>query len=141
MQRSEIRRRLPPWRSSKARRWRGRSIKPTYALPGLRIVSTSTWATTNGKPRGNPPNGWKVISNPPVKFRQTKNTSELPYPTSGGSLEQLKPFVNPTEDGWTLIQGCLLDCIKGVGPYYILYCHRRTRIGKVVHVPLLPGGD
>ena len=66
------------------------------------------------------PNGWKVISNPPVKFRRTKNTSELPYPTSGGSLEQLKPFVNPTEDGWTLIQGCLLDCIKGVGPYYIL---------------------
>jgi hypothetical protein len=66
------------------------------------------------------PDGWMVITNPPVKFRRTKNTGELPYPTSGGSLEQLKPFVNPTEDGWTLIQGCLLDCIKGVGPYYIL---------------------
>ena len=66
------------------------------------------------------PDGWKVITNPPVKFRRTKNTGELPHPTSGGSLEQLKPFVNPTEDGWILIRGCLLDCIKGVGPYYIL---------------------
>jgi hypothetical protein len=64
--------------------------------------------------------GWKVISNPPFKFRRTKNTGELPYPTSGGSIEQLKPFVNPTEDGWILIQGWLLDCIKGVGPYHIL---------------------
>ena len=65
-------------------------------------------------------NGWRVVANPPVKFRRTKNTGDLPYPAKGGSLEQLRPFVNPTEDGWVLIQGWLLDCIKGQGPYHIL---------------------
>jgi len=28
--------------------------------------------------------------------------------------------VNPTEEGWVLIQGWLLDCVKGLGPYHIL---------------------
>jgi len=64
--------------------------------------------------------GWRVVANPPVKFRRTKNTGELPYPAKGGTLDQLRPFVNPTDDGWVLIQGWLLDCIKGAGPYHIL---------------------
>ena len=83
--------------------------------------------------------GWRVVSNPPVKFRRTKNTGELPYPTNGGSLEQLRPFVNPTEDGWVLIQGWLLDCIKG-GAVPHPDCHWRTRVGKIFAVPLLPRG-
>ena len=33
------------------------------------------------------PDGWRVVSNPPVKFIRTNSTLQLPHPERGGSLE------------------------------------------------------
>jgi hypothetical protein len=64
--------------------------------------------------------GWKIVSNPPVKFRRTGQTATLPYPVTGGSLDDFRPLVRPDEDSWLLIKGFLLDCLKGRGPYQIM---------------------
>jgi len=64
--------------------------------------------------------GWRVISNPAVKFRRTGQTAPLPYPIGGGNLDDLRPLVRPDEESWILIKGFLLDCLKGRGPYQIL---------------------
>ena len=64
--------------------------------------------------------GWRVISNPSVRFRRTGQTAPLPYPVAGGSLDGFRPLVRPDEDSWILIEGFLLDCLKGRGPYQIM---------------------
>ena len=38
--------------------------------------------------------GWRIVSNPPVKFRRTRGMLPLPTPVSGGSLEDLRRFLN-----------------------------------------------
>ena len=64
--------------------------------------------------------GWRVISNPGVKFRRTGQTAPLPYPVAGGNLDMFRPLVRPDDDSWILIKGFLLDCLKGRGPYQIM---------------------
>jgi hypothetical protein len=64
--------------------------------------------------------GWRVIDRPPVKFRRTRNTSELPHPVAGGKLEELQQLLKAPDEYWVLIRGWLLDCLKGKKPYLIL---------------------
>jgi primase-polymerase (primpol)-like protein len=37
---------------------------------------------------------WRVIDNPPVRFRRPRGLLPLPEPVRGGSLDELRPFVN-----------------------------------------------
>src|SRR5205807_918504 len=37
--------------------------------------------------------GWRIVENPPVKFRRAKAMLALPDPVRGGSLTQLRRFV------------------------------------------------
>ena len=53
-------------------------------------------------------NDWKVISDPPVRFRRPRGVLPLPVPTRGGSLKQLRPFLNiSTDDEFVLTGPCL----------------------------------
>jgi hypothetical protein len=36
------------------------------------------------------PNGWRVIDNPPVRFRRAAGIKPLPIPVKGGSVETLR---------------------------------------------------
>lgn len=63
--------------------------------------------------------GWRVIK-PPVKFRRSSNFGELPRPERGGSVDELRNFINCTDEDWTLILGWLLDAYKARGPFAIL---------------------
>ena len=63
---------------------------------------------------------WRIINNPPVKFRRTKNTGALPLPQKGGSLDLLRPLAATTDENWVLIKGWILDALKGHGPYMVL---------------------
>ena len=38
--------------------------------------------------------GWRVIDNPPVRFRRAAGMRPLPMPVSGGSVETLRTFLN-----------------------------------------------
>ncbi len=66
-------------------------------------------------------NDWKIISDPPVKFRRTKGMLPLPKPIKGGSLDKLKPFVNiKFDDDWKLFISWLVGSLRPTGPYPIL---------------------
>ena len=38
--------------------------------------------------------GWRLTSNPPVRFRRGANSQPLRLPIKGGAIERLKPFLN-----------------------------------------------
>jgi hypothetical protein len=42
--------------------------------------------------------GWRVIDNPPVRFRRAAGMQPLPVPVAGGSIEVLRSFLNVQSD-------------------------------------------
>jgi hypothetical protein len=44
--------------------------------------------------------GWRVVDRPPVKFRRPRGLAPLPSPKPGGTIDDLKPFVNCEENDW-----------------------------------------
>lgn len=38
--------------------------------------------------------GWKIVDEPPVRFRRSPSTRALPMPVSGGSIKDLREFAN-----------------------------------------------
>ena len=70
------------------------------------------------------PDGWRVISDPPVKFRRTPGMLALPYPVAGGAIEELRQFVNIGSDAdWVLFCSWLVQALRPVGPYPVLAFH------------------
>ena len=64
---------------------------------------------------------WKVVSNSHVKFRRPSGMSALPIPKRGGSIEQLKQFVNfASDDDFKLMVGWMVGALNPQGPYPIL---------------------
>jgi hypothetical protein len=65
--------------------------------------------------------GWRVVRDPPVRFRRTAGMAALPCPVLGGSLDLLRPFVNVASDGdWTLFLAWLVQALRPHGPYPVL---------------------
>jgi hypothetical protein len=65
--------------------------------------------------------GWKVVSNPRVKFRRPPGMTALPVPRKGGSIQDLREFVNfASEDDFRLIVGWMIGALNPHGPYAIL---------------------
>ena len=63
------------------------------------------------------PEGWRVINDPPVKFLRTPGMRPLPTPKPGGSIEELRSFLNlrtesdegePNDGDWILFVAWLL---------------------------------
>jgi hypothetical protein len=69
-------------------------------------------------------NGWGVVADPPVRFRRPKGLLRLPVPIRGGSIDQLRRFVNVRVDDednqWRLYVACLVAAFRPDGPYPIL---------------------
>ena len=67
------------------------------------------------------PNGWQVITCPPVRFRRAAGMLPLPVPTRGGSIEALTSFFNlPTRSDFVLVVAWLLAALRHGGPYPLL---------------------
>jgi hypothetical protein len=68
--------------------------------------------------------GWRVVDDPPVKFRRPRGMLALPEPVVDRShgIEWLQEFLNITdEDAWRLVVGFLLGCYaKGPFPVLVL---------------------
>jgi len=65
--------------------------------------------------------GWRVVADPPVRFRRAKGMLPLPYPVAGGSLAELRPFVNVRDDAqWALVAAWLIAAARPDGPYPVL---------------------
>lgn len=68
--------------------------------------------------------GWEIVADPPVRFRRPKGLLPLPMPVRGGTVDQLRRFVNVRDDDqdnqWRLFIGCLVAAFRPIGPYPIL---------------------
>lgn len=64
--------------------------------------------------------GWRVLDNPPVKFRRSTGMLPLPQPVTTGSLEKLRPLINSEGDEtWVLDVAWLVGAMNPSGPYPI----------------------
>ncbi len=66
------------------------------------------------------PKGWKIIDNSPVKFRRPRGMRPLPIPVAGGSMLDLRKFINLDGDSEVLLWAWLLAALYPKGPYPIL---------------------
>ena len=67
------------------------------------------------------PAGWRVVAEPPVRFRRSPTMAPLPTPVAGGSLAALRPYVNAIdEQSWQLLAGSLVATLRPAGPYFVL---------------------
>ena len=65
--------------------------------------------------------GWRVIDNPPVRFRRAAGMKPLPMPVKGGSVEALRSFLNLQSDAdFVLVVAWALACLRDRGPYPVL---------------------
>jgi hypothetical protein len=65
--------------------------------------------------------GWRVVDNPPVRFRRVKGMLPLPVPVKGGSVDTLRSFVNVKRNtDFVLLVSWLLAALRDCGPYPIL---------------------
>lgn len=66
-------------------------------------------------------NGWRVVTDPPVRFKRARGMLALPTPTNGGSIAELRKFINFGDDSnWTLCVAWLAAAYRPQGPYPIL---------------------
>lgn len=84
------------------------------------------------------PEGWQVIDNSPVKFRRAKGMLPLPKPDEGGSIEDLRPFVNvPNDQDWRLLVAWLVAAMRPSGPYPVLVLHGEQGSAKSTTAKIL----
>jgi hypothetical protein len=65
--------------------------------------------------------GWRIIDEPPVRFRRAPAMLPMPVPEPGGSIETLRKYVNiKNEHDFVLVVAWLLAALRPRGPYTIL---------------------
>jgi hypothetical protein len=64
--------------------------------------------------------GWEIVSDVPVNFIRAAGAAELPEPIAGASLDDLRTFVNITDEDWPLLKAFLRGCLNPRGPYPLL---------------------
>ena len=65
--------------------------------------------------------GWRVIDNPPVRFRRAAGMQPLPMPVPGGSVATLRSFLNVRSDtDFVLVVTWALACLRNRGPYPVI---------------------
>ena len=83
--------------------------------------------------------GWRLVSNPPVRFWRPDSLLPLPYPVEGGSLNELKELLNVNEPAWILIITFLLFCFCPAKTYPILVISAPRGRGKTAVAEILKG--
>jgi hypothetical protein len=82
--------------------------------------------------------GWRIIPQSPVCFKQPVGMLPLPRPVHGGSIAELRRFINAeTNEDWVLILAWLIGCFHPNGPYPILNIHGERGSAKSTTTRLL----
>jgi hypothetical protein len=82
--------------------------------------------------------GWRVIDDPPVRFRRPSGMRPLPEPTRGGDISRLRSFVNVKDDADFVLVICwLLAAMRDRGPYPVLAISGEQGTAKSTLVALL----
>ena len=64
--------------------------------------------------------GWRVVENPPVRFRRAAGMQPLPTPAADGFVEILRPFLNVGDDDFVLVVAWALAVLRNRGPYPVI---------------------
>ena len=65
--------------------------------------------------------GWRIVVEPPVRFRRSSGSVELPLPERGGSIDELNPFLNVRHArDFVLVVAWTLAALIDRGPYPVL---------------------
>ena len=65
--------------------------------------------------------GWRVIDNPPVRFRRASGMKPMPIPVGGGSVATLRSFLNvQTDADFVLVVAWALAVLRDRGPYPVM---------------------
>jgi hypothetical protein len=84
------------------------------------------------------PDGWRIVEDPPVRFRRSAGMHPLPLPMRGGSIESLAPFLNlASENDFVLVVAWLLGALRAGGPYPVLALAGEQGSAKTVLSKLL----
>ncbi len=86
--------------------------------------------------------GWRVLTDPPVRFRRPAGLGCLPYPVKGGRLEELREFLNVGEGDegearLRLLIAWLLGALHPAGPYVVLVLYGEQGSAKSATARLL----
>src|SRR5215211_510412 len=74
--------------------------------------------------------GWRLVPDPPVRFRRPRGALALPEPIGGGSLGALRRFVNVSDEDWPLLAGWTVAALRPRGPYPLLALHGEQGAAK-----------
>ena len=74
--------------------------------------------------------GWRIVDQPPPRFHRARGSQPLPAPESGGSLDELRRFLNVDDRGWTLIKAFLVAALRPGVPCPILVAKGEQGAGK-----------
>jgi hypothetical protein len=65
--------------------------------------------------------GWRVVDNPPMRFRRPGGMRPLPVPVPSGSIETLRSFLNVQSDAdFVLVVAWALACLRDRSPYPVI---------------------
>jgi hypothetical protein len=79
-------------------------------------LCNATWSAVEIDDRG-----WRVVDNPPVRFRRASGMKGLPVPTRGGSIATLRSFLNVQSDAdFVLVVSWALAVLRDKGPFPLL---------------------
>jgi hypothetical protein len=79
------------------------------------------------------PKGWEVVPSP-LCFRRSRAMLPLPVPERGGSLAELRPFLNLSgEDDFILVCSWLVAALRPRGPYPVLILMGEQGSAKTVN--------
>src|SRR5262249_35274143 len=79
-----------------------------------------------------------VVSDPPVRFRRPKGMLALPRPGDGGSIAELRDFLNVgTDQDFLLLVAWLVAALRPSGPYPVLCLHGEQGTAKSTTARLL----
>jgi energy-coupling factor transporter ATP-binding protein EcfA2 len=83
------------------------------------------------------PTGWRVINNPPVRFRRPRHLLPLPVPERGGKLDALLSVLNIAAEDWCLIAAWLVATLNPHGPFPLLFVQGEQGTGKSLLAKML----
>jgi hypothetical protein len=65
--------------------------------------------------------GWRIVENPPMRFRRASGMKPIPIPMRGGSVAALRSFLNvQTDADFVLVVAWTLACLRNRGPYPVI---------------------
>lgn len=82
---------------------------------------------------------WTIVDKPCVRFLRPKGLLPLPPPVRGGSIKELRRFLNVSDDDFILVVAFLVACLRPRGPYPTLVICAEQGTGKTTMSRMIRG--